>query len=364
MTPRKDGAAAQVVTLQPGIVTLENGRDYKTVALRLKYFRQDRPDWRVIPVIHQITDLSVIFRADILDANGRLVATGHAEEIRSANTKNRVAAVPIGETSAVGRALFNLGYIPTHEELVPVEIDGEEYQKVAARILAFRKEFPNYTLKSEILHNTGQVFLVKAVVCDDKGNELSCGHVEEVRSGDPDAISHLNVLEQAETSAWGRALAFFRYHGTQLATADEVFAARKRAGESPAAATPPQAKPPAKTPAPAPPAPSDPAPPAENTAPAGRFDHVSGLTEKGWPQAMAKEIGLAAQQLLLAGFVDCTFVQGRRPGNWFLVEPVEGKGIRIKAKSFANQGALVNLGFVEDTADKHFYLRLKLESFV
>lgn len=358
MTPRQDQpATAKVVTLQPGVVTLENGRDYRTVALRLKYFRQDRPDWRVIPTIHQITDLSVIFRADILDANGRLVATGHAEEIRSANAKNRVAAVPIGETSAVGRALFNLGYIPTEEELVPVEIDGEEYQKVAARILAFRKEFPNYTLKSEILHNTGQVFLVRATVCDDKGNELACGHVEEVRSGDPDAISHLNVLEQAETSAWGRSLAFFRYHGTQLATADEVFAARKRAGETPAAQ-------PVKHSAPPPPEAPD-SEPTPTPAQAGRFDHTAGLNEKGWPLAMAKEIGLAAQQLLLAGFVDVTFTkEGRRPGNWFAVEPVEGKGIRIKAKSFANQGALVNLGFTEDTADKHFYLRLKLENFV
>lgn len=361
MTPRKsDGAAsAEVITLpKSGVVTLENGRDYRTVALRLKYFRQDRPDWRVIPLIHQITDLSVIFRADILDANGRQVATGHAEEIRSANAKNRVAAVPIGETSAVGRALFNLGYIPTDEELVPVEIDGEEYQKVAARILAFRKEFPNYTLKSEILHNTGQVFLVRAVVCDDKGHELACGHVEEVRSGDPEAISHLNVLEQAETSAWGRALAFYRYHGTQLATADEVFAARKRAGEAPG----PQHTKDAATPSP--PAATESTPPATPAQP-GRFDHVNGLTDQGWPLAMAKEIGLAVQQLLLAGFVDVTFAgNGRRPGNWFVVEPVEGKGVRIKAKSFANQGALANLGFTEDTADKHFYLRLKLESFV
>jgi hypothetical protein len=344
MTPRDKSAAAQVVTLPvPGIVTLENGRDYRTVALRLKYFRQDHPDWRVLPALHEITDHSVIFRAEILDASDRVIATGHAEEIRTANDKNRVAAVPIGETSAVGRALFNLGYIPTDEELQPVEIDGEEYQKVAARILAFRKEFPNYTLKSEILRHTGQVYLVRAVVCDDKGQPLSCGHVEETRSGDPQAISHLNVLEQAETSAWGRCLAFFKFHGTQLATADEVLAARRRGGVA------------TKSDIPADPSPS--------LSPEKTADHTSGLISMGWPKPLAQKVGEASRSLVKAGFSDVTFrPDSRRPANWFAVEPVPQKGVRLKAKSFASQGVLATLGFAEDTADKHFYLRFPLEA--
>jgi hypothetical protein len=344
MTPRDKNTAAQIVTLPiPGVVTLENGRDYRTVALRLKYFRQDHPDWRVLPAIHEITSQSVIFRAEILDATNRLIATGHAEEIRSANAMNRVAAVPIGETSAVGRALFNLGYIPTEEELQPVVIDDEEYQKVAARILAFRREFPTFTLKSEILQHTAQVYLVRAALCDDQGSELACGHVEEVRSGDPQAISHLSVLEQAETSAWGRCLAFFKFHGTQVATADEVLATRRRGGT--AAITP-------KT---------------EGVTPSDTVpvDHVTGLITLGWPEALAKAIGLAVRRLVPAGFTDVTFnAGGKRPSNWFAIEPVPHKGVRIKAKSFANQGALVTLGFVEDTADKHFYLRFPLEKFV
>lgn len=344
MTPRDNNTAAQLVTLPiPGVVTLENGRDYRTVALRLKYFRQDHPDWRILPTIHEITSQSVIFRAEIRDATNRLIATGHAEEIRSASAKNRVAAVPIGETSAVGRALFNLGYVPTDEELQPVMIDDEEYQKVAARILAFRREYPTFTLKSEILHHTAQVFLVRAVICDDQGFELACGHVEEVRSGDPEAISHLNVLEQAETSAWGRCLAFFKFHGTQLATADEVLAARRRAGAS--SEKPTQSSPVSRS----------------DTPP---VDHVTGLITSGWPEPLAKAAGVAVRSLALAGFTDMTFRQEeRRPGNWFVVEPVPQKGVRLKAKSFANQGALVKFGFVEDTADKHFYLRFPLEKF-
>jgi hypothetical protein len=344
MTPRDKNSAAQVVTLPiPGVVTLENGRDYRTVALRLKYFRQDHPDWRILPTIHEITSQSVIFRAEILDATNRLIATGHAEEIRSASAKNRVAAVPIGETSAVGRALFNLGYVPTDEELQPVMIDDEEYQKVAARILAFRREYPAFTLKSEILHHTSQIFLIRAVICDDQGFELACGHVEEVRSGDPEAISHLNVLEQAETSAWGRCLAFFKFHGTQLATADEVLAARRRAGAS--SEKPTQSSHVSRS----------------DTPP---VDHVTGLITSGWPEPLAKAAGAAVRSLALAGFTDMTFRQGeKRPGNWFVVEPVPQKGVRLKAKSFANQGALVKFGFVEDTADKHFYLRFPLEKF-
>lgn len=51
----------------------------------------------------------VLMVAYIKDADGRIVGKGHAEEIRNANPVNRTSAVENCETSAIGRALANIG---------------------------------------------------------------------------------------------------------------------------------------------------------------------------------------------------------------------------------------------------------------
>jgi hypothetical protein len=86
------------------------GKEYLTVAYRIKQFRVDHPDWQIHTDIIHMDDDRVVVRAEIADSAGVTVATGHAEEKRSASQINQTSALENCESSAVGRALAFAGY--------------------------------------------------------------------------------------------------------------------------------------------------------------------------------------------------------------------------------------------------------------
>ena len=92
-----------------GVVNIQ-GKLYVTVARRIQDFRKDHPDWSVVTEIMSAGAEHVLLQAKILDENGRLVATGHAEESRDDSFINKTSAIENAETSAIGRALAALGY--------------------------------------------------------------------------------------------------------------------------------------------------------------------------------------------------------------------------------------------------------------
>lgn len=95
--------------METGIVNIR-GKDYQTVALRVKQFRDEHPDWSVACEIIERSDACVVIRCVIADETGRSIATGYAEEYRSASQINRTSALENCETSAIGRALAAAGY--------------------------------------------------------------------------------------------------------------------------------------------------------------------------------------------------------------------------------------------------------------
>ena len=101
-----------------------------------------------------------------------------------------------------------------------VEIHGKAYQTVAFRVKAFREKHPGYTLQTEIVSRDAEVVVMKALIADEKGRLIATGHAEETRKSSQ--INRTSALENAETSAIGRALASFGLGGTEFATADEV----------------------------------------------------------------------------------------------------------------------------------------------
>ena len=92
-----------------GIVNI-HGKDYKTVAKRVDEFRKKyETKMSIITSLVSIDEKTVVMRAEILDENGRAIATGFAEEDRQASQINRTSALENCETSAIGRALANFG---------------------------------------------------------------------------------------------------------------------------------------------------------------------------------------------------------------------------------------------------------------
>jgi len=87
------------------------GKQYKIVAKRVEEFWQNRDpkDWSITTSVLDRDDKSVLMVAEIR-LGDRVVATGHAEESRSASQINETSAIENCETSAIGRALAALGY--------------------------------------------------------------------------------------------------------------------------------------------------------------------------------------------------------------------------------------------------------------
>lgn len=112
-----------------------------------------------------------------------------------------------------------------------INIHGKEYFTVAKRIAMFREKHPDYGIETDITSAADRV-ICKATVRAADGHILSTGFAEEERSSR--GINSTSALENAETSAVGRALAFFGLQGTEIASADEVAGAisQQRIGEA------------------------------------------------------------------------------------------------------------------------------------
>ena len=95
-----------------GVITL-HGRDYKTVALRVAEFREKfglSEGWGIRTVLVRNDEAGVLFRAEVLNPDGKIVATGHAEEARTKRGINATSALENCEPSAIGRALSAAGF--------------------------------------------------------------------------------------------------------------------------------------------------------------------------------------------------------------------------------------------------------------
>jgi hypothetical protein len=98
--------------------------EYALVADRITLFYQRYPSGRIVTELHSRTEREVTFRALVFrgPADTEPAATGWASEREGDGEINRVACLENTETSAVGRALANLGFTassrrPSREEM-------------------------------------------------------------------------------------------------------------------------------------------------------------------------------------------------------------------------------------------------------
>lgn len=101
-----------------------------------------------------------------------------------------------------------------------VNIRGKQYHTVAKRVDDFRQQHPDYSLTTEIVYCDAECVRMKAIIGDPTGRTIATGHSEEYRQSSQ--INKTSALENAETSAIGRALAAFGIGGTEFASANEV----------------------------------------------------------------------------------------------------------------------------------------------
>ena len=101
-----------------------------------------------------------------------------------------------------------------------VNIRGKEYQTVALRVQKFREAHPDWELSTEIIKADDVVVIMQARIYNADGKCISTGHAEEFRTSSQ--INSTSALENAETSAIGRALAAAGWGGTEFASANEV----------------------------------------------------------------------------------------------------------------------------------------------
>jgi hypothetical protein len=111
----------------------------------------------------------------------------------------------------------------------------KRYTSVAVRVEIMRRHAGALSVSTEIVHwspDKGAAIVVKATVADNTGRVLATGHAEEIRGAGQ--VNSTSALENAETSAIGRALAALGLAGGEFASANELDAvARKDAAPPP-----------------------------------------------------------------------------------------------------------------------------------
>jgi hypothetical protein len=101
-----------------------------------------------------------------------------------------------------------------------VNIHGKEYVTVAKRVQHFREHNPNVSIITDVIKIDDEQVLIKASIITPSGQIMATGHGHEVRSASQ--INKTSYVENAETSAIGRALACLGMGGTEFASANEV----------------------------------------------------------------------------------------------------------------------------------------------
>lgn len=102
---------------------------------------------------------------------------------------------------------------------MPVQIHNKEYFTVAERIAKFRKDHPDWSIVTDLKSaDDDRVVMLTAILDGDR--IISTGWAEEERGSSN--INKTSAVENCETSAVGRALAFCGLAGTEIASADEV----------------------------------------------------------------------------------------------------------------------------------------------
>ena len=124
-----------------------------------------------------------------------------------------------------------------------VQRGGKKYTEVFVRVEAFRKAFgTSLGIVTDIVVDDGQRVVVKAQVVSENDTVIGSGYAEEIRG--QGNVNKTSALENAETSAIGRALASLGLHGGAYASINELDAVPRKEAAMQNPAPAPQSFPP------------------------------------------------------------------------------------------------------------------------
>ncbi len=104
-----------------------------------------------------------------------------------------------------------------------VSIKGKNYIPVNERLKYFREHLPAYSLRTELVLVDAEQALIKAIIRDEKDRIVSEGTSYERADNKSSMVNITSHVENAETSAWGRALGNLGIGiDASVASADEV----------------------------------------------------------------------------------------------------------------------------------------------
>ena len=107
--------------------------NYETVEERLVRWWSAYPNAQIVTTMVHYDGKTVVFRAEGI-VDGRVIATGYAEEVHGSNPVNKTSFVENCETSSIGRMVGNSplgtkpGARPSRQEMAKVERTGGQPQ--------------------------------------------------------------------------------------------------------------------------------------------------------------------------------------------------------------------------------------------
>lgn len=110
------------------------GKDYIPVNERIKAFRFIYPRGQILTEIIGLENGICTMKAEVYDDNGKLLATGHAQEKETSSFINKTSFIENCETSCIGRALGSLGIgldngFASYEEVANAKVQQAEIDR-------------------------------------------------------------------------------------------------------------------------------------------------------------------------------------------------------------------------------------------
>ena len=146
-----------------------HGKEYTTVVERINDFRNDErfEGWSIETDIISTDIENCIIKAIIKDSTGKIVGTGLAHEVQGSTNINKTSHVENCETSAIGRALANIGKAGTEYASANEVSDAIINQKVEEATEKLRG------LVSAVLSNHSSIVAIKEGIALDNLSEAA-----------------------------------------------------------------------------------------------------------------------------------------------------------------------------------------------